>query len=94
MNFLTSEKNVLGRLLDEKAEKNGDKPYIYFEDQIISYRDLHERTNRVANGLVKMGVKKGDKVAIAMENCPELIYTWFALSKIGAIEVPISFELL
>lgn len=37
-----------------------------------------------------MGVGKGDKVAIVMENCPEYIYTWFALSQIGAIEVPIN----
>nr|MDO8091057.1 AMP-binding protein [Candidatus Sigynarchaeota archaeon] len=88
--FKTSEKNVLGRILDEKAEKNRDKTFLIFDDQEISYRKLNETVNRVANGFLKMGVKKGDKVAIMMENCPEYIYTWFALSKIGAIEAPLN----
>lgn len=88
--FETSEKNVLGRLIEDKVEKNGDKPFLYFEDQTITYGQMNEITNRIANGFIRMGVKKGDKVAIMMENCPEYIYTWFALSKIGAIEIPIN----
>ena len=90
VNFKTSENNVLDRLLDEKAERNKDKPFLYFEDKKITYKKLREKVNKVANGLIRMGIKKGDKVALIMENCPEYIYTWFALSKIGAIEVPIN----
>jgi carnitine-CoA ligase len=90
MNFETSDKNVLGQLLDEKAERSKDKPFLYFEDEKITCKEIRERVNKVANGFVRMGIKKDDKVAIIMENCPEYIYTWFALSKIGAIEVPIN----
>lgn len=90
MPFVSSEKNTLGRLLDEKAEKNGDKPFLYFEDQMIRYKEINERAHRIANGFIQRGIKKGDKVGIFMENCPEYIYTWFALSKIGAVEVPIN----
>ncbi|MGD0352370.1 MAG: AMP-binding protein [Dehalococcoidia bacterium] len=90
MNFETSDKNVLGQLLDEKAERSKDKPFLYFEDEKITCKEIRERVNKVANGFVRMGIKKDDKVAIIMENCPEYVYTWFALSKIGAIEVPIN----
>ena len=90
MSFETSEKNVVGRLLDEAAERNGNKPFLYFEDQKITYREIGERVNKVANGFIRMGLRKGGKVAILMENCPEFIYTWFALAKLGAIEVPIN----
>jgi crotonobetaine/carnitine-CoA ligase len=90
MNFETSDKNVLGQLLDEKAERSKDKPFLYFEDEEITCKEIRERVNKVANGFVRMGIKKDDKVAIIMENCPEYVYTWFALSKIGAIEVPIN----
>ena len=88
MSFETSEKNVLGRFLEEKAERNVDKPFLYFEDEKITYREMNERANKIANGFIHMGVKQGDKVGIMMENYPEFIHTWFGLSKIGAIETP------
>lgn len=81
---------MLGKLLDEKCDKNKDKPFLYFDGETISYGALKERVNRVANGLARMGIKKGDKVFVMMENCPEFIYTWFALSELGAIEVPVN----
>ena len=88
--FEMSERNVLGKLLDDKAEKNKDKPFLYFEDKKITYGELGETVNKLANGFTRLGIRKGDKVFIMMENCPEFIYTWFALSKLGAIEVPVN----
>lgn len=90
MNFRTSERNILGKLLDEKAARNKDKIFLFYDDKTISYKEMNESVNRVANGFARLGVQKGDKVAIMMENCPEYIYTWFALSKIGAVEVAIN----
>ena len=59
----------------------------------ITLGELNEGINRVANGLLALGVKQGDKVAIMLPNCPEFLYTWFGANKIGAVEVPINVAL-
>jgi len=81
---------VVHRVLERQAEKYGDRTFIYFNDKELSYRDFDEASNRVAFGLQRMGVAKGDKVAIMMPNCPEFLFLWFGISKIGAVEVPIN----
>jgi len=90
MKFKSGGKNVIGLRMKMQAEKMGDKPFIYFEGKQITYRQMDEMSNRVANGLAKLGVKQKENVAIYMDNCPEFITTWFALSKLGAVEVPIN----
>jgi crotonobetaine/carnitine-CoA ligase len=50
-------------------------------------------SNQMANALGHIGIEKGDKVAIMLPNCPEFIYAWFALAKIGAVEVLINTQL-
>ena len=49
---------------------------------------MNKTTDLVAANFAAMGIKKGDHVAILMENCPEFIYTWFGLARLGAIEAP------
>lgn len=90
MKFKSGGKNVIGLRMKMQAEKMGDKPFIYFEGKQITYRQMDEMSNRVANGLAKLGVKQKENVAIYMDNCPEFITTWFALSKLGAVEVAIN----
>ena len=46
--------------------------------------------NKIANGLIKMGVKKGDKVAVYMPNSDDYVITWFGILKMGAVMVPIN----
>ncbi len=53
-----------------------------------SYFDLNEEANRLAAGLLKMGVQRDDKVAIWMHNLYEWVVAWFAVAKIGAVVVP------
>lgn len=81
---------VMHKLLEQQAAKYGDRTYMYFEDQEFSFKDVNDAANRVACGLQKMGVSKGDKVAVVMENCPEVVFLMFGLSKLGAVEVPIN----
>lgn len=90
VSFKTSKLNVLGTVLEEKARLNDDKTFFIFEGVQVSYADVHERSNRVANGLRDLGVTAGSKVVLLTDNCPEFIYTWFALAKLGAVEVPIN----
>lgn len=76
------------------AGKHPDRPALLCEDRICSYRELHDRTNRLANALRNMGIRKGDRVSLYMSNCPEYIELIFALAKIAAVFVPISYRLL
>ena len=50
-----------------------DKPYILFEDQVISYGDFDRATCGAANSLAAQGAKPGDGIAILMTNCPEYL---------------------
>ena len=77
-------------MLEKQAEKYSNKIFLYFDDQKITYRDLDLTVNRVANAFRRMGIKKGDRVAMMLPNCPEFLYTWMGLNKIGAVEVPIN----
>ncbi|MFH1481029.1 MAG: AMP-binding protein [Pseudomonadota bacterium] len=81
---------TLGEMIDQVAGIYSDKEALVFQDLRLSFRDLQEKTNQLARGLLKIGVKKGDKVAIFMGNRAEWVYTRFAVPKIGAVLVPVN----
>jgi crotonobetaine/carnitine-CoA ligase len=80
----------LNHVLRDKAARNGDRPYIFFEDRTYSYAEVDEVTNRIANALRAHGVEAGMHVAVVMENKPDELLIYFALGKIGAVSVPIN----
>ena len=82
--------HVLWELIDDRAEKNGEKAFLFFKDQKVSYEEIRLYSNRCANAFHSLGVSKGDKVSIMLSNCPEFLYIWFGLAKIGAVEVPVN----
>jgi crotonobetaine/carnitine-CoA ligase len=79
--------------VDERVARNHDKVYLYFDNLKIKYADFAMQINKTANGLRELGINKGERFAIMLPNCPEFLYTWFALNKIGAVEVPININL-
>ncbi|MGB9734787.1 MAG: class I adenylate-forming enzyme family protein [bacterium] len=81
---------TLREMVEKRAEESRDKAYIYFYDDTITFQQFNERVNRFANGLKKMGVKKGDIVHIYMNNSPEFLYAVLAANKLGAIAGPIN----
>jgi len=81
---------VLGELIEDRAKRLGDKIFLRFKDQNISYNEINRYTNRCANAFKNMGIGKGDKVSIMLPNCPEFLYLWFGLAKCGAVEVPVN----
>lgn len=83
-------KRLVGALLADKAMTLGDNVFFYYRNMEVSYGKLNERSNRVGNGLRELGVNKGDKVCVIMATCPECLYVWFGLSKIGAVEASIN----
>jgi crotonobetaine/carnitine-CoA ligase len=84
------EERTLGSILEDQARANGNAVFLRFRHEQISYHDFNTKVNRVANSLLKLGVSTGDKIAILMPNCPQFMYAWFAVAKIGGIAVPIN----
>jgi carnitine-CoA ligase len=82
------EATTLGGLLEKRAEQFGDKTYLLFREEEFSYRQINEKINQTANGLLRLGVKKGVPVNLHLANCPEFLFTFFAAAKIGAIVTP------
>ena len=80
----------LATLIRGKARKNGEAPALRFEGTTFTYRGLDERTDRVAAGLRRSGISKGDRVAALLFNTPEFVELWFGLAKLGAILVPLN----
>lgn len=85
-----NEKKTIGYLLEDRARRHPDKIFGYITGEEITYAQLAENVNRVANSFLTLGVKKGDNVSVMMSNCSEYVYTWFALAKIGAVEAVIN----
>lgn len=82
---------TLGQILEEKAETCGSKGFLQYEEgREVTYREVNEIVNRIANGLRRFGVEKGDRVALFLPNSLESVYFWFGVSKAGAVDVPIN----
>ncbi len=78
-------------LLDKQANKSGHKPAIIFKDQTISFSQLRDSSFKLADSLIKLGIKKGDKIAIYLPNWPEYIYSYLAIWACQATAVPLDF---
>lgn len=70
------------------AELHPEKPYLLINDLELNYGFCNNMARRLANALLDLGVKKGDRVAIMAPNVPQYVITLQSLFKIGAIEVP------
>jgi acyl-CoA synthetase (AMP-forming)/AMP-acid ligase II len=80
----------LGDIIRLNAMKLPNKTALVFRNTRLSYSELNERVNRVANGLLGIGVEKGDRVAVLADNCSEYVETYFATAKGGMLIVPIN----
>ncbi len=81
---------TLGQMLEATARRLPRKCAIKFSGRKISYHELNESVNSISHNLLALGLKKGDRVGIFSENCPEYIMTYFGALKIGGIAVPIN----
>ena len=78
------------QLFDEATERVPERPAVVFYGRSISYRELRDATDRLANALAKLGLKKGDRIALYLVNSPQFIIAYFAALKCGATVTPIS----
>jgi fatty-acyl-CoA synthase len=84
------EKVSMGGLVDRAAAQFGHREALYYEGRRWSFADCQVEVDRVAKGLIALGIQPGEKVSLWMPNCPEWISIMFAVLKIGAVLVPIN----
>lgn len=87
---------TLGKIFDLTVKKFTNKEAIYDVRKNVryTYKEWSDQINRLANALLKDGVKKGDRVSTFMFNTEELATAFFACAKIGAVFNPINFRLM
>lgn len=81
----------LGELLNASAKKHPESIAIVFGRKKITYKTLDELTNDISSGLIELGIKKGDKVALFLDNCPEFVVSYYGILKAGGVVVPINY---
>jgi crotonobetaine/carnitine-CoA ligase len=83
---LQSVRDVLRRAV----RRNPTRPWLWFEGETTSLAEIDDRTNRLANGLIGIGARPGEPVAIMLGNGPEFLVTWLAAAKLGLPTVPVN----
>lgn len=83
----------IAELLEKSASIYPDKPALIFKDQPITFLELKQTSLRLAESLNKLGIKKSDRIAIYLPNCPEYVYAYFAIWCLGLTAVPLDFML-
>jgi len=81
------------KLLEENAQKSPDKPALIFKEKEITFKQLKEDVFKLANLLLKLGLKQKEKIAIYLPNCPEYAYSYLAAWVLGLTVVPLDFML-
>ncbi len=83
----------LGEILRVHAKKYPEKLAVKsWDGNAWSYSDLNVRTDKLANGLLDMGLRKGDRVATMLFNCTEFVEVYCALAKAGLVVTPVSWR--
>ena len=77
----------LKSMLEQSAERYGEKTAVALGESRLSYLELEEASNKIANALLDMGVGRGDRVAILLANSPEFVAVYFGVVKAGAVAV-------
>lgn len=91
--YVGQDKNgwVLPGILKAQARKLGKKPFLrYGYREPWSFFKTSRYANKIGNGLLELGIKKGDKVAVYMPNSDDYVITWFGILNVCAIMVPIN----
>ncbi|XP_068562204.1 long-chain fatty acid transport protein 6 [Cebidichthys violaceus] len=79
----SSVRTVLDRFI-QQAQRIPDKPFVIYEGRVHTYREVEQRSNRLANVFLEsVKLRKGDCVALLMNNEPDFLCAWFGLAKVG-----------
>lgn len=82
---------TLDAWLDDCAAQFADRPLVITDDVTLTYAQVAALSHRMADGLVALGVERGDRVGILMANYPEFVALKFAIARAGAIAIPFNY---
>ena len=80
----------IGSLIPRHARYRGDHLALVCGASRLTYAELSHQVNRLANALLALGLRKGDKLAVVMPNCQEVLEVYWAAIQIGLVLVPLS----
>ena len=83
---------LVHNFLEDSAARFPDKNALFYLGIWHTYREIDEQANSLAHLLIGLGAKKGDRVALFMENSPEYVITYYAILKAGGITVALNTE--
>ncbi|CAN7688746.1 long-chain fatty acid--CoA ligase [Pseudorhodoferax sp. LjRoot39] len=87
---LTVPATSLWHNLATSAARYPDKPALVFFDRVTPYAALAAQVEALAGALAALGVQRGDRVALFMQNCPQLVVAHFAILRANAVVVPVN----
>ena len=89
---MNGENLTISKLIEISANKFPDRELFVFPEtgKRWTYKEFDNKVNEICNGLIKMGIKKGDHIGIWMDNIEEWYILFFAINRIGAISIPIN----
>lgn len=93
MSMTIAGRRTLRSVLEHRVQTQPDSIFLVFEGpdeqaSSLTYGQFDRMVNRTASELLQLGVRKGDRVNLHLTNCPEFLFFWFAIGKIGAVMVP------
>ena len=74
-------------MFSRSAQRFSRRPALYFFGKTLSYQECHELIERFACGLAAVGIRKGDRVALCLPNCPQAVIAYFGILRAGGIVV-------
>lgn len=75
-------------MLRDTSKQYPDHTALIFGGNKIIYQELDRLVDRFASGLSNLGIKKGDRVALLLPNCPQTVIAFYAIFRLGAVAVP------
>jgi long-chain acyl-CoA synthetase len=84
---------TLKDLLEKNIAEYGEYSFLFYKEKIITNVETKQYADQFASGLHNLGIGKGDRVIVCMPNCPEVLYAYQGITRIGAIIVPVMFSL-
>lgn len=88
--WTAGEYDTINDIVRRSACAFGDAPFLDVLGEVHSFNDIQRESCRLANGLAKLGVIKGQTVVTILDNNSDAVLLWFALNKLGAISVPVN----
>ena len=83
---------LVNHILEKTVEKYPDKDAVWFDKKWKTYREIDGNANKIANKLLSLGIKRGDRVTLIFKNSFDYIQSFFGVLKAGGVAVPLNTE--